>query len=70
MLARVTRRLDFAFYPTVAKAARNQNTRDILELAFEAILKRFGIDQSKINAAILAGGRVGKRFVDAFVGVL
>ena len=69
MLARVTRRLDFAFYATVAKAARNQNTHDILELAFEAILKRFGIDQFEINAAILAGGRVSKRFVDTLIGV-
>jgi hypothetical protein len=39
------RRVDFAFDATFTETARNQNTRDILELAVDAALQRFGIDQ-------------------------
>ncbi len=70
VFAREPRRANFSFDAALAKSARNQNAGDIFELAIDAVLQRLRVDQFQVDAAILARGRVGERFVDAFVGVL
>ena len=64
------RRANFSFHAALAESAGDKNAGDIFELAVDAVLERFRIDQFQIDPAILARGRVGERFVNAFVSVL
>src|SRR5438270_1253566 len=51
-----TRGFNFSFYPAVAKAAGNEHTGYIFELATHSILEPLRIDQFQIDPTILAGG--------------
>ena len=64
------RRCDFPFNTALSEATRNQDTGHVLEMAINAALKRFGVDQFQFDPAILARRSVGERFVDAFIRVL
>ncbi len=70
MFAREASGFDFSFHAALAEPSGNEHAGDVLQLAIHSVLQRLGVDQFQIDPAILARGRVGERFVDAFVGVL
>ncbi len=61
VLARELRGADFSLDSAFAEPAGNEDAGHVIQLA---------IDQAQIDSAIVAGGGVGERFVDAFVSVL
>src|SRR5438105_13707020 len=46
------------------------NAGNIFQFFADPVLQRFRVDQLQFNPAVFARRRVGKRFVNAFVGVL
>src|SRR4029453_919960 len=70
VFARVLGSTDFSLDATFSETPGNQNAGDISELAIDTMLERLGVDQAKIDPAIVARGGGSERFINAFVGVL
>ena len=63
-------RANFSFNAAFAKSAGDENAGDIRQMAIDSGFERLGIDQTEVDAAIMARRGVGERFVNAFVSVL
>ena len=62
---------NFPLDAAVAETARHQNARHIFQkLRRVCRLDLLGINKHKVDAAVVRGGGVRERLVDAFVGVL